>query len=121
MMLTLDMLMLRTNPDAVHGRFTLLEMTVSRSVLERRGRFVNLIERINDRCSTYEQLISRIYEQISLPIVDTMAEDLTVSCCTKRTTQLPDVRYIKWMSMSEGRDDFAMLEDWLFILIFPSI
>ena len=35
-----EMLMLHTNPDAVHGRFTLLEMTVA-SVLERRGRFEN--------------------------------------------------------------------------------
>ena len=31
----------------------------------------------------------------------------------------PDVK--KWTSMSEERDNFAVLEDWLFILIFPSI
>ena len=31
----------------------------------------------------------------------------------------PDVK--KWTSMSEGRDNFAMLEDWLFIEIFLSI
>ena len=52
-----------------------------------------------------------------------MAEDLIVSCCTEAKNLVadecqtnPDVK--KWTSTSEGRDYFAMLEDWLFILIF---
>ena len=55
-----------------------------------------------------------------------MAEDLIVSCCTEANNsgadecqKNSDVK--KWMFMSEGRDNFAMLEDWLFILIFPYI
>ena len=40
--------------------------------------FRELKERINDRSSTYEQLISTICEQSSLPIDDTMAENLMI-------------------------------------------
>ena len=68
-----------------------------------------------------EQLISTIYEQSILLVDDNMAEDLIVSCCTEANNSV--VRWIlkKWTSMSEGHDNFAMLKDWVFILIFPSI
>ena len=73
-----------------------------------------------------EQLISTIYEQSILLVGDNMAEDLIVSCCTEANNSVanecqmnPDVK--KWTSMSEGHDNFAMLKDWGFILIFPSI
>ena len=53
--------------------------------------FRKLKERINDRCSTYEQLISTIYEQGSLPIDDTIAEDLmTVSYFTEANNSVAD-------------------------------
>ena len=70
--------------------------------------------------------MSTIYEQSIIPIDDTMAEDVIVSSCTEANNSVadecqmnPDVK--KWTSMSEGSNNFAMLEDWLFILIFPSI
>ena len=73
-----------------------------------------------------EQLISTIYEQSILLVDDNMAEDLIVSCCTEANNSVanecqmnPDVK--KWTSMSEGHDNFVMLKDWVFILIFPSI
>ena len=55
-----------------------------------------------------------------------MAKDLIVSCCTDANISVADECQVnshvkKWMFMSEGRDNFAMLEDWLFISIFPSI
>ena len=53
--------------------------------------FRKLKERINDRCSTYEQLISTIYEQGSLPIDDTIAEDwMTVSYFTEANNSVVD-------------------------------
>ena len=69
----------------------------------------------------HEQLISTIYEQSISAVDDTMAEDLIVSCRTQCANNSvadecqmnPDVT--KWTSMSEGRDNFAMLEDWLFL------
>ena len=56
-----------------------------------------------------------------------MAEDLIVSCYADKANNSvadecqmnSDVK--KWTFMREGLDKFAMLEDWLFILIFPSI
>ena len=55
-----------------------------------------------------------------------MSEDLIVSCCTEVNNSVADECQMnsdvkKWTFMSEGRDNFAMLKDWLFILIFPSI
>ena len=57
----------------------------------------------------HEQLISTIYEQSILPVDDTIAEDLIVSCSTEANNSVadecqmnPDVK--KWTSMSEGRD-----------------
>ena len=74
----------------------------------RRGRFVDskrelLIDVV------HEQLMSTIYGQSILPLDDTMAEDLIVSCSTEANNSIadecqmnPDVK--KWSSMSEGRD-----------------
>ena len=57
----------------------------------------------------HEQLMSTIYGQSILPLDDTMAEDLIVSCSTEANNSIadecqmnPDVK--KWSSMSEGRD-----------------
>ena len=69
----------------------------------------------------HEQLTSTICEQSISAVDDTMAEDLIVSCRTQCVNNSvadecqvnPDVT--KWTSMSEGRDNFAMLEDWLFL------
>ena len=93
------------------------------------GPFHELKERIFDRCTCSTRailLISTIYEQSILPVDDTMAKDLIVSCCTDANISVADECQVnsyvkKWMFMSEGRDNFAMLEDWLFISIFPSI
>ena len=92
------------------------------------GSFHELKERIIDRCacSTWAILLtSTIYEQSILPVDDTLAEDLIVSCYTDANNSVADERQMnsdlkKWTFMSEGRDNFAMLEDWLFILIFPA-
>ena len=96
------------------------------------GLFHELKERIIDRCTCSTRailLISTIYICVSKVFYQLMtltAEDLIVSCCTEANNsganecqKNSDVK--KWMFMSEGRDNFAMLEDWLFILIFPSI
>ena len=55
----------------------------------------------------HEQLISTIYEQRILPVADTIAEDLIVSCCNEANNSVadecqvnPDVK--KWASMSLG-------------------
>ena len=119
--------MLHTNPHAVHGSLT-LKVTVSVS-FGIPGSFHELKERIIDRCARSTQAIlltSTIYEQSILPVDDTMAEDLIVSCYAEANNSVAeecqmnsDVK--KWMFMREGLDSFAMLEDWLFILIFPSI
>ena len=63
----------------------------------------------------HEQLVGTIYEQSISPAEDTMAErlDCKLSFSVRRTTQLPDVT--KWTSISERRDNFAMLEDWPFL------
>ena len=57
----------------------------------------------------HEQLISTIYEQSILPVDETMAEDLIVSCSTEANNSVadecqmnPDVK--KRTFMSEGRD-----------------
>ena len=55
-----------------------------------------------------------------------MAEDLIVSCRTDANNSVADECRMnsdvkKWTFMSEGCDNFAMLEDWLFNSIFPSI
>ena len=57
---------------------------------------------------------------------DTTAQELIVSCCTEANDSVADECQMnrnvkKWTSMSEGSDNFAMLEDCLFILIFPSM
>ena len=57
---------------------------------------------------------------------DTTAQELIVSCCTEANNSVADECLMnrnvkKWTSMSEGSDNFAMLEDCLFILIFPSM
>ena len=91
------------------------------------GSFHELKERIIDRCACSTRAIlltSTIYEQSMLPVDDTLAEDLIVSCYTDANNSVADERQMnsdlkKWTFMSEGRDNFAMLEDWLFILIFP--
>ena len=91
------------------------------------GSFHELKERIIDRCACSTRAIlltSTIYEQSILPVDDTLAEDLIVSCYTDANNSVADERQMnsdlkKWTFMSEGRDNFAMLEDWLFILIFP--
>ena len=91
------------------------------------GSFHELKERIIDRCACGKRAIlltSTIYEQSILPVDDTLAEDLIVSCYTDANNSVADERQMnsdlkKWTFMSEGRDHFAMLEDWLFILIFP--
>ena len=75
----------------------------------------------------HEQLISTVNEQSISPVDDTMAEDLIVSCVLSEANNSvadecqmnPGVK--KWTSMSEGSDNFVMLKDWLFLLIFPSI
>ena len=93
------------------------------------GPFHELKERIVDRCTCSTRailLISTIYEQSILPVDDTLAEDLIVSCCTDANTSDADECRMnsdvkKWTFLSEGCDNFAMLEDWLFISIFPSI
>ena len=93
------------------------------------GPFLELKERIVNRCTCSTQailLISTIYEQSILPVDDTMAEYLIVSCCTEAKNSDADECQMnsgvkKWTFMSEGRDNFAMLKDWLFISIFPSI
>ena len=53
--------------------------------------------------------MSTIYGQSILPLDDTMAEDLIVSCSTEANNSIadecqmnPDIK--KWSSMSEGRD-----------------
>ena len=73
-------------------------------------------------------LTSTIYEQSILPVDDTnMADDLIVSCyADKANNSVADECHMnsdvkKWTFMREGLDKFAMLEDVLFILIFPSI
>ena len=84
------------------------------SRLERRDRFVNskrelLIEVV------HEQLRSPIYEQGISPVDDTMAEDLIVSLRSQWSEQ-PSCRWMALRtSMSKGRDNFAILEDWLFL------
>ena len=91
------------------------------------GSFHELKERIIDRCACGKRAIlltSTIYEQSILPVDDTLAEDLIVSCYTDANNSVADERQMnsdlkKWTFMSEGRDNFAMLEDWLFILISP--
>ena len=93
------------------------------------GSFHELKERIIDRCSCSTPAIlltSTIYEQSILPVDDTKAEDLIVSCYTEANNSVADECQInsdvkKWTFMRKGLDNFAMLEDWLFILIFPSI
>ena len=93
------------------------------------GPFHELKERIVDRCMCSTRailLISTIYEQSILPVDDTMAEDLIVSCCTDANNSVADECWMnsdvkKWTFLSEGCDNFAMLEDWLFISTFPSI
>ena len=93
------------------------------------GSFHELKERIIDPCAGSTRAIlltSTIYEQSILPVDDTLAEDLIVSCYTNANNSVADELQMnsdlkKWTFMSEGRDNFAMLEDWLFILIFPSI
>ena len=55
-----------------------------------------------------------------------MAEVLIVSCYTEANNSVGDECQMnsdvkKWTFMREGLDNFAVLEDWLFILIFPSI
>ena len=88
------------------------------------GAFHELKERIVDRCACSTRailLISTIYEQSILPVDDTMAEDLIVSCCTDANNSIANECQMnsvvkKWMFMSEGRDNY-----WLFISIFPSI
>ena len=74
----------------------------------RRGRFVDSKRELSIDV-VHEQLISTIYEQSILPVDDTMAEDLIVSCSTEANNSVadecqmnPDVK--KWTSMSEGRD-----------------
>ena len=57
---------------------------------------------------------------------DTTAQELIVSCCTEANNSVADECQMnrnvkKWTSMSEGSDNFAMLEDCIFILIFPSM
>ena len=108
-------------PKAVHGRFTLKDDCERQFWNEP---FCELKERLND--VVHEQLMSKIYEQSVILIDDTMAEDLIVSCCTEANISVadecqmnPDVE--KWTSVSEGSNNFAVLEDWLFLLIFPSI
>ena len=91
------------------------------------GSFHELKERIIDRCACSTRAIlwtSTIYEQSILPVDDTLAEDLIVSCYTDANNSVADECQMnsdlkKWKFMSEGRDNFAMLKDWLFILIFP--
>ena len=63
----------------------------------------------------HEQIVSTIYEQRFIPIDDTMAKDLILSCCTEannsvtdKCQMIPDVN--KWTPLSEGSDNFAMLE-----------
>ena len=91
------------------------------------GLFHELKERIFDRCTCSTRailLISTIYEQSILPVDDTMAEDLIVSCCTDANHSIADecqMNYCdvkKWTFISEGRDNYAMLEDWLFFQYF---
>ena len=77
----------------------------------------------------HEQLISTIYEQsILLPIDDTMAEDLIVSCCAVANDSVahecqmvnPDGTYE--MDVHErGTCQLCHFRRMAFILIFPSI
>ena len=57
--------------------------------MERRGRFVNSTRELSIDV-VHEQLISTIYEQSILPLDDTMAEDLIVSCCTEANNSVAD-------------------------------
>ena len=57
------------------------------------GPFLELKERIVNRCTCSTQailLISTIYEQSILPVDDTMAEYLIVSCCTDVKNSVSD-------------------------------
>ena len=98
--------------------------------MECRGRFMNskrelLIDVHVVHGQYYEQAQFFIYEQSILPVDDTLAEDLIVSCYTDANNSVADECQMnsdlkkKWTFISEGRDNFAMLKDWLFILIFP--
>ena len=99
-----------TNPNAVHTRST------QKVECERRfwnGSFRELKEKIND--VVHEQLMNTSYELSIIPINDSLAEDLIVSCCTEANNSVadecqmnPDVT--KWAFVSEGSDNFAMLE-----------
>ena len=75
------------------------------------GSFHELKERIIDRCACSTRAIlltSTIYEQRVLPVDDTSAEDLIVSCYTDANNSVADERQMnsdlkKWTFMSEGR------------------
>ena len=98
------------NPNAVHTRST------QKVECERRfwnGSFRELKEKIND--VVHEQLMNTSYELSIIPINDSLAEDLVVSCCTKANNSVadecqmnPDVT--KWAFVSEGSDNCALLE-----------
>ena len=59
--------------------------------------------------------MSTIYEQNIIPIDDTMAEDVIVSSCTEANNSVADEWQMnpddkKWTSMSEGSNNFGMLD-----------
>ena len=69
----------------------------------------------------HEQLISTIYEQSILPVDDTMAEDFLYTVVLSEANNSvadecqmnPHVTHVH--DLSEGCDNFAMSEDWLFL------
>ena len=69
----------------VHGRFTLKDDCERQFWNEP---FRELKETTND--VVHEQIMSTIYEQRVIPIDDTMAEDMIVSCCAEaKNSELP--------------------------------
>ena len=76
------------------------------------GPFHGLKERIND--VVHEQSVSTICEQGMIPIDDTLAKDLIVSCCTAdANNSVADechiVLTLRFTSMSKGSDNLAIL------------
>ena len=99
---------LHTNPHAVHGRFTL------KDDCERQVWNAGAVS-----CSTWAINKHNLWAKYFTSWRHYgWRLDCKLSYSVKRTTQLPmNVRWILMLrkSMSEGRDNFAMLEDWLFL------
>ena len=109
--LMIEMLTLPRNPHAIQGRSTLKDKSVWASVLERA---VPWTQRENLLWSAWAINGHNLWA-----IDDTTAQRLIVSRCTEANNSVADECQMnrnvkKWTSMSEGSNNFAILEDCVF-------